>query len=191
LDFASRIAVVNQRIETRGRRHFFVPRGKGAVTKPESIEQLVAAMGEDADDALRMKLAALAADMEEGGTDRREPVREIFGLLGDRWCTLILLVLATGRYRHAALRRTINFLGQEDSISQRVLTLKLRALERNGLIARRASDDVPPRVDYALTGLGVELAQRARSLIDWIKTRHCEIEDARVAFARTEHDKLY
>ena len=155
-----------------------------------NLEDLIACMGEEADDALRASLGALAANMAEGGVDRDEPVREIFGLLGDRWSTLILLVLATGRYRHAALRRTINFLGQEESISQRMLTLKLRALERNGMIDRRTSDDVPPRVDYALTPLGRELVEKAHSLIGWIKDNRSAIDAARAAFAGMEQDKL-
>lgn len=160
------------------------------MSQMDNLEDLIACMGEDADEALRTGLQALAADMVRGGIGRDEPVREIFGLLGDRWSTLILLVLATGRYRHAALRRTINFLGQEDSISQRMLTLKLRALERDGLIERRTSHDVPPRVDYALTSLGHELEARAQSLIGWINNRRPEIEAARALFARMEQDKL-
>lgn len=147
----------------------------------EGLERLVAGLGEDADVALRTRLTALAADMAEGGTGREEPVREIFGLLGDRWSTLILLILATGRYRHAALRRTVSYLGAEQNISQRMLTLKLQALLRNGLISRRASDDVPPRVDYELTPLGRQLVEQAQGLIKWIKLNRSSIDAARTA----------
>lgn len=159
----------------------FLARGD-AMPQVDNLGELIGSMGAEADESLRQGLRDLAADMAEGGIDRHEPVREIFGLLGDRWSTLILLVLATGRYRHAALRRTINFLGQEENISQRMLTLKLRALERNGLIDRRTSADIPPRVDYALSPLGAELAERAQALIGWIRNNRRAIDASRAAF---------
>ncbi|MEY4268871.1 MAG: hypothetical protein RLZZ58_87 [Pseudomonadota bacterium] len=110
---------------------------------------------DDIEPALRPGIAALARQMDAHGRTRHEPVREIFGLLGDRWTTLILLVLAIGTWRHAELRRILGRLGSEGRISQRVLTLKLRALERDGLVRRAVSTDTPPRVSYALTPLGI------------------------------------
>lgn len=100
---------------------------------------------------------------------RVERVRALLRLLGDRWSPLLLLVLSAGRMRHAALRRALSSLTDEKAISQRMLTLKLREFERHGLIDRRASSDVPPMVDYALTCDGRELARHARALIEWVK----------------------
>ena len=110
----------------------------------------------------------------------------IFGLLGDRWTTLILLVLGMGTWRHAELRRVLGRLGAEEKISQRVLTLKLRTLEREGLVMRRVVDSVPPKVSYALTPLGADLRQEAERLIGWVNSRAVAIRAAREVFDRSE-----
>lgn len=125
--------------------------------------------------------------MARDGFDRTDPMRTIFALLGDRWSTLILSVLATGTLRQAPLRRVISLLSSEGDISQRMLTLKLRALQRNGLVARHQSADVPPRVDYALTPLGNSLTDELARLMDWIRAHRPDIEAARQRFA-TEAD---
>jgi len=121
----------------------------------------------------------LQAEMRAHGISRRDPVREVCGMLGDRWTTLILLVLSIGTWRHAELQRVVGQLSAEGRISQRVLTLKLRALERNGFVQRHATKDVPPRVSYTLSPLGTALADEARRLVDWVKSRQAEIEAAR------------
>lgn len=135
---------------------------------------------------LRPGLAALAADMAAHGHARTDPTRAVMGLAGDRWSALILQVLMIGTWRHADLRRALSQLSAEQAISQRVLTLKLRALERDGFVLREASADVPPRVSYALTPLGRDLAGAVRSLIDWVNARAPAIEAARTAFDRRE-----
>ena len=73
-------------------------------------------------------------------------------------------------------------LSEEKAISQRVLTLKLRALERDGLVARSVSADVPPRVSYRLTALGEGLVGEAQRLIAWIEARTVQIHAARAVF---------
>jgi len=123
----------------------------------------------------------LQAEMRVHGISRRDPVREVCGMLGDRWTTLILLVLSIGTWRHAELQRVVGLLSAEGRISQRVLTLKLRALERNGFVHRDATKDVPPRVSYTLSPPGTALADEARRLVDWVKSRQAEIESARHA----------
>lgn len=132
--------------------------------------------------ALESGIAALAAEMRANGASRDSPVREIAGMLGDRWTTLILLVLSIGTWRHAELRRLLSQLSAEGNISQRVLTLKLRGLERNGFVSRSATTDSPPKVSYSLTPLGQELAAEARRHVDWVKQRRGAIEVARSAF---------
>lgn len=127
-------------------------------------------------------LAALAAAMAAHGTERDAPVRAVMGLLGDRWTTLILLVLGTGSRRHAELKRLLATLSAEQAISQRVLTLKLRTLERDGLVLRQVSADVPPKVGYRLTALGEELLGETRRLIGWIEAASPRIHAARAAF---------
>ena len=132
-------------------------------------------------------IAKLAAEMTTHGKGRDTPVREIMALLGDRWTTLILLVLATGEWRHAELRRVLAELSFEQAISQRVLTLKLRTLERDGFVARSVSADVPPKVGYALTLLGKGLHAEARRLVDWINANEIAIQSARAEFDRREN----
>lgn len=138
------------------------------------------------DAAVRPGLTALVAQMQAHGTARDEPVRSTMGLLGDRWSALILLVLETGIWRHAELRRTLALLSAEQAISQRVLTLKLRALERDGFVWRAASEHVPPQVSYGLTRLGDELVKEARRMIAWIGAHRTTIETAREAFDRAD-----
>ena len=135
------------------------------------------------DPELQAGVQALAEQMQAHGTARDAPVREIFGLLGDRWTTLILLVLGIGRWRHAELRRVLGRLGAEGKISQRVLTLKLRALERDGLATRHMTTHVPPHVSYELTPLGLGLVEQAQRLIAWVQTHRGTIEAARAAYA--------
>lgn len=127
-------------------------------------------------------IAALASEMAVHGTERDAPVRAVMGLLGDRWTTLILLVLGTGEWRHADLKRVLARLSSEQAISQRVLTLKLRTLEREGMVAREVSADVPPRVSYRLTSLGEGLLNEARRLIGWIELHSAAIRTARAEF---------
>lgn len=140
----------------------------------------------DIDPTLREGVARLAADMRATGYQRHEPVREIFGLIGDKWTTLILLVLRIGTWRHAELRRILGRLGSDDGISQRMLTLKLRALERHGMVARTVTPDIPPKVSYALTPLGQSLTGEARQLIGWVQAHRAAIERARDAFDARE-----
>lgn len=136
----------------------------------------------EGDDAAWLRLGQLAAEMDASGRSRDDPIREVFGLLGDRWTMLILLALGAGGWRHTTLRRILGALSIEGAISQRMLTLKLRALERDGFVLRRATHDVPPRVDYRLSGRGEALLGEAQRLLEWVKTEHAAIQAARRAF---------
>lgn len=136
------------------------------------------------DPALHEGLCALATSMRANGYQRHDPVREIPALLGDRWTTLILLALDIGPFRHAELLRAITRLsaGAEGKISQRILTAKLRVLERDGFVLRTATTDVPPRVSYALTDIGAGLVAQIRALQTWVFASRAAIEAARAAF---------
>ncbi|MCJ2183599.1 helix-turn-helix transcriptional regulator [Novosphingobium sp. 1949] len=125
------------------------------------------------------EFAALAQEMAQYGHDRDAPSRSVMAMLGDRWTTLILLILSVAPTRHADLKRIITALSHEGSISQRVLTLKLRALARDGFVLRTASADVPPRVRYELTALGRDLSARASAMIAWINQNANRIHEAR------------
>lgn len=130
---------------------------------------------------LRDGLADLARDMAAHGIQRDDPARAVMAMLGDRWTSLILQVLSIGQWRHADLKRALSRLSVEQAISQRVMTLKLRALERDGFVERLVTGDVPPRVSYRLTGMGAELAAEGRRMIDWVNARADMIRTARAS----------
>lgn len=99
--------------------------------------------------------------------------RELLSRIGDKWSILIIAHLAEGPLRFNILRRTI---GQ---VSQRMLTLTLRNLERDGLVSRTVFPSIPPRVEYELTPLGRTLMGPVMTLIDWSLIHQSEVEKAR------------
>jgi DNA-binding HxlR family transcriptional regulator len=127
-------------------------------------------------------LATFIRRMDRHDNDRSAPVREVMARLGDRWSTLILLVLSAGTFRHATLRRLIAAMSAERAISQRMLTLRLRALERDGFVERLVTPTVPPRVDYRLTEMGREFMAMIDGLLAWIEARAGDIEASRAKF---------
>lgn len=135
------------------------------------------------DDPRALPLADLTAQMGDSPPDKDAPVREVMARLGDNWSALILKVLSTGTYRHATLKRVMAALSSEGEISQRMLTLRLRALERDGFVLRTEQPTVPPRVEYALTDLGRGLTTELGRVIAWIETHSDQIEAARDRFS--------
>jgi DNA-binding HxlR family transcriptional regulator len=88
-------------------------------------------------------------------------VAPVLNRVGDKWSMLIVMILADGPKRFSELKRAI------DGISQRMLTLTLRGLERDGLVTRTVTPSIPPRVDYELTELGRSLREPVRALGEW------------------------
>jgi len=128
------------------------------------------------------QLQALVNTMASDGTRREDPMRELFARVGDKWSMLLLHLLRTSSYRHAVLRRLVSAVGIEGRISQRMLTLRLRALERDGLIARHVIASHPPGVEYALTELGAHLLRQLDGVMQWIRDHMPEIRLARERF---------
>lgn len=91
------------------------------------------------------------------------PSREVLKHVTSRWGVLVLLVLETRVHRFSELRRAI------DGVSERMLAQTLQWLESDGLVDRIAFDVVPPHVEYNLTPLGREAAEKVRGLADWIE----------------------
>ncbi len=120
------------------------------------------------------------------GVERDDPTRSVMAMLGDRWTPLILLVLDAGAMRHAELRRVTAELSAEKALSQRILTLKLRALERDGFVSRDVTEDVPPHVTYSLTQMGRDLVCELRRMIAWLNRRRPAVLAAREAFDRED-----
>lgn len=135
------------------------------------------------------QLHELIGRMDRFAHDRDAPVREIPARLGDRWSTLLLLMLRAGPFRHATLRRLITAISAEGDISQRMLTLRLRALERDGMVQRDVEPTIPPRVSYSLTPLGLELTGLVDTLLHWLEDKDPLVRAAREAFAQREADE--
>jgi len=100
-------------------------------------------------------------------------VRGVLDRVGDKWSVHVIHLLGSGARRFSDLRRSI------DGISQRMLTVTLRGLERDGLVTRTVYPVVPPRVDYALTPLGETLLQTVCDLVHWAEQHTDEIDAAR------------
>lgn len=103
-------------------------------------------------------------------------VSEVLARIGDKWTVLVVSALGEGPKRFNGLRRALG------SISQRMLTLTLRGLERDGLVTRTMFPTVPPRVDYELTRLGRSLLEPVSELGLWARKNRIAIQDARRRF---------
>jgi DNA-binding HxlR family transcriptional regulator len=112
--------------------------------------------------------------------DECRAVSELLGRVGDKWTVLVVSTLGEGPKRFNELRRALG------SISQRMLTLTLRALERDGLVTRTVFPTIPPRVDYALTKLGRSLLEPVSELGLWARKNRAAIQQARRQFDSTE-----
>lgn len=101
------------------------------------------------------------------------PSRQVLKHLTSQWGVLVLVALQEGTLRFSALRRRIG------GVSERMLAQTLQALEGDGLVSRVAHQVVPPHVDYALTPLGREAADRVAALTGWIEANLPELMAAR------------
>jgi len=105
-------------------------------------------------------------------------VREVLNRVGDKWSVLVIRMLGDGPMRFNDLRRSI------EGISQRMLTLTVRGLERDGLVTRTMFPTIPPRVEYALTPLGRTLLEPVAALAQWADRNRTKIQAARDRFDR-------
>ena len=110
-------------------------------------------------------------------TDRC-PVDQAIELVGGKWKSLILWRLSAGTLRFGQLQRVI------PQVTQRMLTLQLRELESAGLVQRTVFPDVPPKVEYALTGLGRSVVPVLESLGRWVQDHTSELRAVSVAKAQ-------
>ncbi|MEO3787740.1 helix-turn-helix domain-containing protein [Actinocorallia sp. B10E7] len=128
------------------------------------------------------------ADLEEttGHADPEAPqqactIAPVVDIVFSRWTTPILWTLNTyGRQRFVELHRNIG------AITAKVLTQRLRQLERDGLLIRTYHPEVPPRVEYEISDLGRSLAPLFASLADWSASHLPRVEQAREAFDAAE-----
>ena len=103
-------------------------------------------------------------------------VSEVLQRIGDKWTVLVVGELGRGPKRFNEIRRNLG------SISQRMLTLTLRGLERDGLLTRTVFPTVPPRVEYELTKLGRSLLEPVNGMGVWARQHQSAIQEARERF---------
>ncbi|GII92209.1 winged helix-turn-helix transcriptional regulator [Sinosporangium siamense] len=119
-----------------------------------------------------------AADLDPcGRADHPDcGIRDVLDRVGDKWSVLVVVELASGPRRFRQLQRAI------DGISQRMLTLTVRRLERDGLVLRTVYPTVPAQVDYRLTETGTSLTHLVKALADWSLAHRDIIAQARRAY---------
>lgn len=113
---------------------------------------------------------------------RCQAVNDILARVGDKWSMQVVMSLAAGSLRFNELLRTI------DGISQRMLTRTLRGLERDGLVDRKVTPSVPPRVDYSLTPLGSSLTEPVGALGRWAMANRPAVDEARSRYDALQPD---
>lgn len=123
-------------------------------------------------------VTTVPADLDPCGREDHPDcgIRDVLDRIGDRWSVLVIVELARGPRRFRELQRAI------DGISQRMLTLTVRRLERDGLVRRTVYPTVPAQVDYRLTETGAGLTHLVKALADWSLANRAGIADARRAY---------
>ncbi|HUO57302.1 MAG TPA: helix-turn-helix domain-containing protein [bacterium] len=112
-------------------------------------------------------------------SEEAKDAREFLTKVGDKWTILLVAMLAKSpnrRARFSELRKKV------EGISQRMLTTTLRNLERDGFVEREVFPEVPPRVEYTLTPLGVNLLDPLQHLIDWVGENWWKVKISRRKF---------
>ena len=103
-------------------------------------------------------------------------ISEVLARVGDKWTVLVVNLMGSGPKRFSEIKREVG------GISQRMLTLTLRALERDGLVTRTVTPSIPPRVDYELTDLGRSLLAPVQALGAWALSNREHMDQARRRF---------
>jgi DNA-binding HxlR family transcriptional regulator len=118
----------------------------------------------------------VAVELSDRASEDCRAVSSVLARIGDKWSVLIIVLLGDGPKRFNEIKRRVG------GISQRMLTLTLRGLERDGLVKRTQFPTIPPRVDYELTQLGRSLWDAVKPLGEWAQGHVRHITKARAAF---------
>ena len=105
-----------------------------------------------------------------------QTVNDVISLVGDKWSVLIIVLLGAGKRRFSDIKRAV------DGISQKMLTVTLRGLERDGYVSRTVYPSIPPKVEYELTELGRDLLVPLRALGAWALANHDKVARSRAAY---------
>lgn len=121
------------------------------------------------------EVIAITPTTQEDDHRRCRALGAVLDRIGDKWVIMVVGALSQGPMRFNAIKRLIG------GVSQRMLTLTLRGMERDGLVTRTPYSTIPPRVDYELTELGHSLLVPLRTLSEWAANNLGTIEAARVS----------
>lgn len=121
-----------------------------------------------------------------GGATGCLKASQVLNRVGDKWSVLVIMQLYERPRRFNEMKRAIN------GVSQRMLTLTLRNMERDGLVTRKVTPSIPPRVDYELTEMGRSLAEPVRALGEWAFKHVDAVEAAQAKYDASEmvHQRL-
>ncbi|MEV6059731.1 winged helix-turn-helix transcriptional regulator [Nocardia asteroides] len=119
---------------------------------------------------------AIEADVFARNCSSRPVLQDV----ASRWGVLALVALRAGPYRFSALRRRV------DGVSERMLSQTLQSLERDGMVHREVLEAIPPRVEYTLTELGAQVAERLESLIVVLETNMDTVRAAQASYRRDD-----
>ena len=122
----------------------------------------------------------MTVELPDPGSEDCRAVSSVLARVGDKWSVLIIVLLGDGSKRFNEIKRMVG------GISQRMLTLTLRGLERDGLVKRTPFPTIPPRVDYELTDLGRKLIVPLQSLYEWAVEHRPAMLAAREKFAKKQ-----
>ncbi|WP_062201207.1 winged helix-turn-helix transcriptional regulator [Demequina salsinemoris] len=128
----------------------------------------------------------MTADAQDASAPSQELVADVFAracssraafeVVTGKWASLVLLALVEGPHRFGELRRHV------EGVSEKMLSQALHSLEREGLVARTDHGTVPPRVDYALTPLGADIATRLRGVADLLQGAVPDLDRSRAEY---------
>ena len=124
----------------------------------------------------------LAEPVDRHTTAQCGAVNSILARIGDKWSVLVVMSLSENTFRFNELKRLIG------GISQRMLTMPLRGLERDGLVRRTFYPTIPPKVSYALTGLGHSLREPVSALGRWAIEHRTMVEQSRQLYDRRSEE---
>jgi DNA-binding HxlR family transcriptional regulator len=129
------------------------------------------------------RLERVAAEMPGGpgspcDSETHELVKDMLGLVADRWTLLVVAALRGGPQRFSSIQALV------DGVSHRMLSKTLRCLLREGMVTRTAYAEVPPRVEYELTPLGLKLVDLVGGVVDWAQSHGSDVRSNREQFDR-------
>jgi DNA-binding HxlR family transcriptional regulator len=154
-------------------RNSVVSTGRGTASAADPDTGTISAAGRDAEPVVARATVPRSTAPDHAVTCR---IREILERIGDKWSLQVIFQLSQGPQRFTRLKRGI------EGISQRMLTVTLRGLERDGIVSRTMYPVIPPRVEYELTPLGRSLSDAVGALVAWADAHLAEVDLARAAY---------